>query len=93
MNAVQRARMTGCSKPVTAIVAVVVAAAVCVACGKHPGEPNVGPKGEPSVEPNGGPQIMLSADSVVVPVGDGSLLSATIRNATGPAQYVSRAGF
>jgi hypothetical protein len=86
MNAVRHAHVTGCSKPVKAIVAVAVAAAVCAACGKNPGDPNVAPR----VEPNGGPQITRSADSVVVSEGDGSLLIAPIRDATGPAQYVSR---
>ena len=73
-------------KSVKAIVAVTLAAAAFLACGKDPVEPKV----EPGVDPNGGPQITLSPDSVVVAVGDGSLLTATIRNATGPAQYVSR---
>jgi hypothetical protein len=86
MNAVQRAHMTSGLKPAKAIVAVVVTAAVCVACGNHPREPNV----EPKVEPNGGLQITLSQDGVVVPVGDGSLLTAARRNARGPVQYLSR---
>ena len=35
-------------------------------------------------------QLALSADSVVLVMGDGSLLTAAIRNASGPVQYVSR---
>jgi hypothetical protein len=62
MSAVPRAHVTSCSTPARAIFTVVVAAAVCVACGGHPREPNVGPK----VERHGGPQITLSADSVAV---------------------------
>ena len=42
------------------------------------------------VEPTGNPQLILSVDSVVVGVGDASLLSATVLNATGTPQYVSR---
>jgi len=43
-----------------------------------------------SVEPKIDPPLTLSLDSVVVVAGDGSLISATIRNASGPVQYVSR---
>jgi dienelactone hydrolase len=90
VNAIQRAHVTSRFTPARAIVAAAVAAAVCVACGNDPGGPDVEPNPGPNAGPNAGPQITLSADSVVVPVGDGSLLSATIRNAIGPAQYVSR---
>jgi dienelactone hydrolase len=68
-----------------AIVAVTLAAAALLACGETPVEQNAGP-----VDQEDAPQLTLSADSVVVGVGDGSLLTSSIRNATGPAQYVSR---
>ena len=72
-------------KSVKAIVAVTLAAAAFLACVKDPVEPN----GDP-VEQNGAPQLTISPDSVVVSIGDGALLTATIANASGPVQYVSR---
>ena len=59
-------------------------AASVVACGKDP------VANDDPVEPEAAPQLTLSPDSVVVAVGDGSLVNATIRNASGPTQYVSR---
>ena len=76
--------------PGKALIAAVLAAAGSMACRENPGEPIVDPQGEPKVDPNGAPQLTLSADSVVISVGDGSLLSAAIRNASGTVQYVSR---
>lgn len=77
-------------KTATATAAATVAAATLLACGDHPVATNVEPNPEPNVGPNGGPALALSADSVAVGLGDGSLLTATIRNAAGPVQYVSR---
>ena len=77
-------------KSATATVAVTLAAATLLACGDSPVATHVEPKPEPSVGPNGGPPLTLSADSVAVGVGDGSLLTATIRDAAGPVQYLSR---
>ncbi|HEX8359458.1 MAG TPA: prolyl oligopeptidase family serine peptidase [Longimicrobium sp.] len=71
-------------KSAKAIVAVTLAAAAFLACGETPVE-QAGP-----VDQEDAPQLTLSADSVVVDMGDGSLLTSSIRNATGPAQYVSR---
>jgi dienelactone hydrolase len=70
--------------------AVVVTLAVCLACDGSPGEPRIEPTPDPKGESNGGAQVTLSSDSVVLAVGDGSLLFAAVRNATGPVQYVSR---
>jgi dienelactone hydrolase len=61
-----------------AIVAVTLAAAAFVACGKNP------------AEQNGAPQLTLSPDSVVVGVYESAPLTATVRNASGAIQYVSR---
>jgi dienelactone hydrolase len=59
-------------------------AASIVACDENPVEQNRGLQ-------NGDAQLTLSTDSVVVSVGDGSLLTATISgNASGPTQYISR---
>jgi dienelactone hydrolase len=52
--------------------------AAFVACGDNP------------VEGDGDPRLTLSADSVVVGVYESSALSATVRNASGTIQYVSR---
>jgi predicted esterase len=65
-------------KSAKAIVALTLAAAAFLACDKSP------------VEQTGDPPLTISPDSVVVGVGDGSLLSATIRDASGPVQYASR---
>ena len=65
-------------KSVKALVAATSAAAAFLACAGGP------------VEQNGAPQLTLSADSVVVGVGDESVLTATIRDASGPVQYLSR---
>ena len=61
-----------------AIVAVTLAAAACLACDRNP------------VEQNGGPRLTLSPDSVVVGVFESSPLVATVRDASGAIQYVSR---
>jgi uncharacterized protein len=53
-------------------------AGLLLACDKNP------------VEPTGDPPLTISPESVVVGVGDGSLLSVTIRDASGPVQYASR---
>ena len=90
MNAVQGAQMTNGTRYRKAVLAVVVTMAVCLACGKSPEEPGVEQTPDPKGEPNGGAQVTLSSDSVVLSMGDGSLLFAAIRNATGPVQYVSR---
>jgi uncharacterized protein len=63
---------------VKAIGGVALAAAAFLACDKNP------------VEEIGDRPLTISPDSVVVAVGDGSLLTAAIRNASGPVQYVSR---
>ncbi|HEX8212482.1 MAG TPA: acetylxylan esterase [Longimicrobium sp.] len=65
-------------KPAKAIVAVTLAAAAFLACGDNP------------VEQAGDPQLTLSPDSVVVGVYESSALNATVRNAGGAIQYVSR---
>ena len=65
-------------KRAKALLTGLLAAASLVACGNAP------------VEPNDDPQLILSVDSVVVGVGDASLLSATILNASGLPEYVSR---
>jgi dienelactone hydrolase len=59
------------------IVAVTLAAAAVLACGKSP------------VEQNGDPRLTLSPDSVVVGVYESSPLTATVRDAGGAIQYVS----
>ena len=61
-----------------AIVAVTLAAAACLACDKNP------------VEQDSGPRLTLSPDSVVVGVFESSPLVATVRDASGAIQYVSR---
>lgn len=61
-----------------ALVALTLAATAILACDNAP------------AEPNDEPQLILSVDSVVIGVGDGSLLSATMLNASGLPQYVSR---
>lgn len=91
MNAVQGAQMTNGTRYRKAVLAVVVTMAVCLACGKLPEEPGVEQTPDPQGEPNGGAQVTLSSDSVVLSMGDGSLLFAAIRNASGPVQYISRA--
>ena len=65
-------------KSAKAIVAVTLAAAAVLACDKNP------------VEQNSDPQLTLSPDSVVVGVYESSALTATVRNASGAARYVSR---
>jgi hypothetical protein len=72
-------------KSACATVAATLGAAAFLACAKDPVELACEP-----VERNDAPRLTLSADSVVVSLGDRSLLFATIRNATGRAQYVSR---
>jgi dienelactone hydrolase len=69
-----------------------LAAAAFLACAKDPVELDADPVDEDDapVVQNDAPQVTLSADSVVIGVGDGSLLTATIRNASGPVQYASR---
>ncbi|HEX8359456.1 MAG TPA: prolyl oligopeptidase family serine peptidase [Longimicrobium sp.] len=68
-----------------AIAAVTLAAAALLACGETPVEQDVDP-----VEQEDAAQLTLSADSIVVDMGDGSLLTAAIRDASGPVQYASR---
>jgi len=65
-------------KPVKAIVAMTLAAAAFLACGENP------------VDQNGDPRLTLSPDSLVVGVYESSALNATVRNASGAIQYVSR---
>ena len=72
-------------KSTQAGVLVALATAAFLGCAEGPVEQ----PGDP-VEQNDAPKLTLSADSVVIAAGDGSLLFATIRNATGPVQYVSR---
>lgn len=69
-------------KSAYATVAATLGAAAFLACGKGPVE-------QDSIDPNA-PRLTLSADSVVVVAGDGSLLASTTRNASGPVHYVSR---
>jgi dienelactone hydrolase len=61
-----------------AIAAVALSAAAFLACDENP------------AEPNGDPRLTLSQDSVVVGVFESSPLIATVRNASGTIQYVSR---
>ena len=63
-------------KSLNAIVAATLAAAAFAACDKNP------------VEQSAGPQLTLSPDSVVVGEYDSSLLTATVRDASGAMQYV-----
>jgi dienelactone hydrolase len=65
-------------KSAKAIVATTLAAAAFLACGDNP------------VEGNGDARLTLSADSVVVGVFESTPLIATVRNASGAIQYVSR---
>jgi uncharacterized protein len=65
-------------RSVKAIVAVTLAAAAFLACDRNP------------FEQDGAPQLTLSPDSVVVGVFESSPLIATVRNASGAIQYVSR---
>lgn len=61
-----------------ALVVAMLSAVATAACGDHP------------VAPDPVPQLSLSADSITVEVGASSSVSATVRNATEPAQFVSR---
>jgi dienelactone hydrolase len=65
-------------RSVKAVVAVTVAGAAFLACDNGP------------VERSSDPQLTLSPDSVVVGVFASSPLIATVRDASGPIQYVSR---
>lgn len=76
--------------PAPARVAASVAAAALLACGEGAVAPNPEPRVDPPVDPSTAPQVTLSADSIDIATGDGSLLTATIRNAAGPTRYVSR---
>jgi len=74
-------------KAATVVIAVTLAAGAFLGCGggsgaRTPVEPD-------PVQPTA-PQVILSADSVAIVTGDGSLLYTTIHNASGPVQYVSR---
>jgi dienelactone hydrolase len=85
-SAAQGAQTTRGTRDGKAVLAVVVTMAVCLACADPLLEP--GP-----FEPNDEAQLTLHADSVMVAAGDGALLFAALRNATGPVgpvQYVSR---
>jgi N-acetylneuraminic acid mutarotase len=66
-------------KRAIALVAVSWSAAAFLACGKDP------------VDGGDDPQLTLSADSVTVDVGMPASVTATVRNASDPAQFVSRA--
>ncbi|MES2521440.1 MAG: prolyl oligopeptidase family serine peptidase [Gemmatimonadota bacterium] len=68
-----------------ALVAITLAAAAFLACDTDP----VAPKDNP-VDQNDAPRLTLSVDSIVVNAGDGSLLTATLSNASGTTEYVSR---
>ena len=65
-------------KPAKAIVAVLLSAAAFLACGKDP------------VEQRGDPELTFAADSVIVDMGASTSVTATVRNTSQPAQYVSR---
>ena len=65
-------------KSAKAIVSATLAAAAFLACDAGP------------VEQSGDAQLTLSTDSVVVDLFASSQLTATVLNASGPAQYVSR---
>jgi hypothetical protein len=65
-------------KSAKAIAAVALSAAALLACDEDP------------VQPNGDPRLTLSADSVVVGVFESAPLTATLRDASGAIQYVSR---
>ena len=90
MNVAQRTHTTCGTRSARVGLAVVVTLAVCLACDGSPGEPRIEPTPDPKGESNGGAQVTLSSDSVVLAVGDGSLLFAAMRNASGPVQYLSR---
>ena len=70
---------------VRTIAAVTLAAATVLACGKGPVEQTVD-----LVDQKDAAHVTLSADSVVVPMGDGALLTASVRNASGTTEYLSR---
>ena len=65
-------------KKAVALVPAGLAAAAFLACGDNP------------VERKGDPRLTLSVDSVAVDVGAFALVIATVSNASGPAQFVSR---
>ncbi|HEX8693126.1 MAG TPA: kelch repeat-containing protein [Longimicrobium sp.] len=65
-------------KRAIALVAASLSAAAFLACGKDP------------VEQGDDPQLTLSADSVTVDVGVSASVTATVLNASEPAQFVSR---
>jgi dienelactone hydrolase len=64
-----------------------LAASAFLGCGSDAPAPN--PIEPDPVQPDG-PRVVLSADSVVLVAGDGSLLTATISLASGPVQFASR---
>lgn len=65
-------------KRTMAQVTVWLSAAACLACGEDP------------VRQGDDPRLTLSADSVTVDVGASASVDATVLNASGPAQFVSR---
>ncbi|HEY0036548.1 MAG TPA: alpha/beta fold hydrolase [Longimicrobium sp.] len=65
-------------KPAKAIAAVALSAAALLACDEGP------------VEPNRDPRLTLSVDSVAVGLFQSAPLTATLRDASGAIQYVSR---
>ena len=69
-------------RSVKAIVAATSVAAALLACGENPVE-------QKPVEQKSDAQLTLSPDSVVVGEYDSSLLTATVRDASGAIQYVS----
>ena len=65
-------------KSVKAVAAAMLGAAACSACDRNP------------VQQNGDPRLTFALDSVVVGVYESSPLAATVRDASGAIQYVSR---